>query len=93
MQDDVPSFSNEAASQIIEASVGKSIPEAFAEVEPEPLASASVAQVYKARLPKNEIYNGEQVIIKVIRPGIAKTIDKDTRLMKKFAWVLDRYSR
>lgn len=92
LQDNVPPFSNEAASQIIEASIGKSIPEAFASVESEPLASASVAQVYRAKLHNNETYSGDDVIIKVIRPDIEKTIAKDTRLMARLAQLLNRYS-
>ncbi len=92
LQDDVPPFPNEVASQIIERSIGKSIPETFSSIESEPLASASVAQVYKATLYKNGRYNGEDVIIKVIRPGIEKTIAKDTRLMARLAKLLDRYS-
>ena len=69
LQDDVPPFSNEIAVEIIERSLGKPLLSAFKSIDAQPLASASVAQVYRARLP-----NEHQVIIKVIRPGIDKIL-------------------
>ena len=55
----------------IEASLGGRLEELFDEVDPEPLASASIAQVHRATL------NGESVVIKVQYPEVAKTLDID----------------
>lgn len=88
LQDDVPPFSNEHAVTIIEQSLGKPLLSVFKEVDSQPLASASVAQVYKAKL-----LDGHQVIIKVIRPDIRKIIELDIRLMKKLANVVNRFSQ
>ena len=76
LQDDVPPFPSDDAILIIEKNLGAPINEVFAEFEREPLASASVAQVHGARL-----HSGEEVVVKVIRPGIEKIIRKDIRLM------------
>jgi ubiquinone biosynthesis protein len=51
-----------------------------------PLGAASVAQVHKARL-----YSGEQVAVKIIRPGIDRIIQKDIRLMYYFAAKLEKW--
>lgn len=76
LQDQVPPFSSEQASKIIEKSLGKSLEEAFATFEMKPLASASIAQVHTATL-----HNGKKVVVKVLRPHIKKTIRRDLRLM------------
>lgn len=54
--------------------------EAFAEFDPEPLAAASLAQVYLARL-----HSGEAVIVKVRRPGIRPLVEADLRLLQRLA--------
>lgn len=76
LQDDVPPFSSDEAMTIIEQNLGASIDEIFSRFDRLPLASASVAQVHSARLQ-----SGEDVVAKVIRPGIHKVIRKDIRLM------------
>ena len=88
LQDRVPPFSNEEAVRVIEQSLGKPLLSVFKTVEAEPLASASVAQVYKA-----ELLDGQNVVIKVIRPEIEKLIQLDIGLMKLLAALVDRYSR
>lgn len=50
--------------------------ELFSSFEVEPLASASVAQVHEATM-----FDGRDVVVKVIRPGISKTIRKDVDLL------------
>ena len=63
-------------------------PEAcFAEIDPEPFASASIAQVYKATLT-----NGQKVILKVKRPGIREVVASDMLIMKDIAKLLVSYS-
>lgn len=86
LQDRVPPFDNAHFVEIVEAALGKKISEAFFSFEHEPLASASVAQVHCAVLP-----TGEEVVVKVIRPGIAQTIEKDLALMEWLAKLAERF--
>lgn len=80
LQDNVQPFATDKAIAIIEKSLKRPIKETFAEFGAEVLASASIAQVYTAKLP-----SGEDVVVKVVRPGIEKTIRSDLRLMYLFA--------
>ena len=57
----------------------------FADFSTEPLAAASVAQVYPARLP-----NGEEVVVKVQRPGIASVVERDLDIVQRLARTLER---
>lgn len=92
LQDDVPPFPAEDAIAIIESSLGgsldKKVDTLFARFDREPLASASVAQVHTARL-----HTGEEVVVKVIRPGIDRVIRKDIGLMYFFARLLIALSK
>lgn len=76
LQDRVPPFPSQLAVQTIEESLEGSVDELFAEFDTEALASASIAQVHAAVL-----HSGEQVVVKVLRPGIKSTIDRDLSLM------------
>ena len=76
LQDRVPPFPSDLAVQSIEESLNSTVGELFADFESEALASASIAQVHAATL-----HSGEQVVVKVLRPGIKKTIDRDLSLM------------
>ncbi|MDI3326126.1 ubiquinone biosynthesis regulatory protein kinase UbiB [Pontibacterium granulatum] len=76
LQDQVPPFAGAEAQRIIEQSLGQPVSELFAKFEQQPLASASVAQVHKATLG-----DGRDVVVKVIRPGIERTIQKDVALL------------
>jgi ubiquinone biosynthesis protein len=84
LQDRVPAFSSEEAIILIEKALGKPLTELFAEYDKEPLASASVAQVHSAVL-----FSGEKAVVKVIRPGIEKTIKKDVALLFTLARILE----
>lgn len=84
LQDDVEPFSDEQAIAIIEKSLKRPVKEAFAEFGEDVLASASIAQVYTAKL-----HTGESVVVKVVRPGIEKTIRNDLRLMYLFAYFVN----
>ena len=80
LQDNVPPFGEEAARTLIENALGDSIDNLFATFSMTPLASASVAQVHTATLP-----GGEEVVVKVVRPGIEKIIAQDIALLKGVA--------
>ncbi|MGK0442539.1 MAG: ubiquinone biosynthesis protein [Pseudohongiellaceae bacterium] len=87
LQDQVPPFAESQAREIIEKGLGDSVEHLFARFETTPLASASIAQVHEATL-----LSGEQVVVKVVRPGIDKTIRQDTKLMFTLAKLLQKYS-
>ncbi|MDG1206085.1 MAG: ubiquinone biosynthesis regulatory protein kinase UbiB, partial [Pseudomonadales bacterium] len=83
LQDQVPPFDEKLARQVIEDSLGQSIETVFSQFESAPLASASVAQVHAATL-----MSGEDVVVKVIRPGIEKSIQQDLKVMHLLAQIL-----
>ncbi|MBS9403144.1 ubiquinone biosynthesis regulatory protein kinase UbiB [Halomonas sp. TRM85114] len=85
LQDQVPPFPGPLARARVEDELGMSTDQAFAHFEPEPLASASIAQVHAARL-----HSGEEVVVKIIRPGIERVMRQDMLVMFRFAHVLAR---
>ena len=87
LQDQVPPFPGKSARLIIEKALGNRIENLFLEFDEEPLASASIAQVHTARLR-----DGSDVVVKVLRPGIEKTIRRDVDLLFTIARLADRYS-
>ena len=87
LQDNVKPFPKDISMQIIEEELGDKISNIFNNFTAEPLASASIAQVHSAQLK-----NGKDVIVKVVRPGIHKAIEKDLLLMKRIAEFLTSLS-
>ena len=87
LQDNVKPFPKDISMQIIENELGDKISNIFNNFTAEPLASASIAQVHSAQLK-----NGKNVIVKVVRPGIHKAIEKDLLLMKRIAEFLTSLS-
>jgi len=86
LQDKVPPFASEQALAIIEEAFGRSAFDIFAEFDPEPLASASMAQVHAATLK-----SGEKVVVKILRPNMRKLIAQDLSILHTFAKLLDTY--
>lgn len=80
LQDSVPPFPNEVAFARIEKELGRKISEVFQEFGAEPIAAASLGQVYRARL-----FTGEEVAVKVQRPNLEATIRGDIKILKKIA--------
>ena len=77
LQDQLPPFEQKIAYQIIETDLGRSIEEIYQEISPQPVAAASLGQVYRGRL-----YSGEEVAIKVQRPNLRPTLTLDLYLMR-----------
>jgi len=80
LQDEVPAFSYEQATSIIEKELGKPISTLYQSFDPVPLAAASLGQVHKAQL-----HTGEEVVVKVQRPGLKKLFTIDLAILKKIA--------
>jgi ubiquinone biosynthesis protein len=88
LQDRVPPFPSHVAIAQIVKSLGAHPDTLFAGFEREPVASASIAQVHFARLK-----NGRDVAVKVLRPGVHKSIDEDVALMHIVAGMIERWWR
>ena len=86
LQDRVPPFPSDEATTLIERAFNAPVEETFATFDREPLASASVAQVHTATLK-----NGEDVVIKILRPGIDKQITEDVEILHAAAAVIHKY--
>lgn len=80
LQDRVPPFAGEEARAIIEKALGEPIENVYAQFGDDALASASVAQVHAATL-----HSGEDVVVKVLRPGVEEAVEKDIALMYMLA--------
>ncbi len=78
LRDDVETFDTDVAMAIIEEETGRNIEEIFSEFDKEPIAAASIGQVYNAVLK-----DGEKVVIKVQRPDIEETIKSDLEILKR----------
>jgi ubiquinone biosynthesis protein len=87
LQDQVAPFSNAEALALIEQAYGEeNISQHFAHIDEHPLASASIAQVHAAQL-----VDGSEVILKLVRPNIEKTIKHDVGLLYTIAGLAERY--
>lgn len=84
LRTDVKPLDFEMVLEILEQELGEDPKDIFYEIDPEPLGSASIAQVHRAILQ-----NGEKVVLKVQRPGIKETVAQDIALMKKASGLLN----
>lgn len=80
---DLPPVEFDQIRQVIEVEQGRPIDAVFAEIDRQPLGSASIAQSHWARLP-----SGEEVILKVVKPGIRDLLYRDATLLRTTAGFL-----
>lgn len=97
LQDDVPPIPFEAIEKEIEASLAAKIADVYVQFDEKPLATASIGQVHRARLRAeyDEVNEGEkgeerEVVVKVQRPGVKATIERDLELLYVLAGILER---
>ncbi|MCC6200227.1 MAG: 2-octaprenylphenol hydroxylase [Moraxellaceae bacterium] len=83
LQDQVPPFPSRIAMAIVEAELRAPLSEKFSRFDEKPLAAASIAQVHTAALP-----DGREVVVKILRPGVAAQIRQDMALLRDLtAWL------
>ncbi|MFN5857182.1 MAG: ABC1 kinase family protein [Pseudanabaenaceae cyanobacterium] len=85
LQDNVPAFSIDEVRLIIEQELGRSVYSLFRDFQETPLAAASLGQVHRARL-----YSGEEVVVKIQRPGLRQLFDLDLVAVGKLLKIWDR---
>lgn len=85
LQDRLPALPGTAAIAVIEAEMGRPLAEIFSSFDPEAFAAASVAQVHFATTAE-----GEEVAVKVLRPGVAEAFARDLDLLLWLAEQIDR---
>ncbi|HXS19787.1 MAG TPA: ubiquinone biosynthesis regulatory protein kinase UbiB [Steroidobacteraceae bacterium] len=88
LQDRVPPFPGAIARTLVESAYGRPVAEAFSEFDETPLAAASIAQVHAARLP-----DGQEVVVKVLRPDMRELIELDLEVLYALAELAQTYWR
>src|SRR6266496_718554 len=86
LQDQVPSFPTAEAFARIESELGHALKECYVEIDSEPVASASLGQVYRARLS-----SGEEVAVKVQRPNLEEIISFDVAILYRLVKLANRF--
>lgn len=84
LQDQVPPFPSETAVSIVEEELGAPVDDVFEHFDVEPIAAASLGQVHRARM------NGEEVVVKVQRPGLKDLFDIDLKNLRVIAEYLQK---
>ena len=69
--------------RIIESDLKRSVDDMFLQIDPIPLGSASIGQTHRATT-----HSGEPVILKVVKPGIRETLERDTKLLRMLGSIL-----
>ncbi|KAG6501681.1 hypothetical protein ZIOFF_041564 [Zingiber officinale] len=87
LQDALPTFPDETAFACIESELGVSLDSIYSAISPEPIAAASLGQVYKAQLKQT----GQFVAVKVQRPGIEEAIGLDFYLLRGLGFLVNKY--
>jgi predicted unusual protein kinase regulating ubiquinone biosynthesis (AarF/ABC1/UbiB family) len=88
LQDEVPAFTYEQVSKIIQKDQGKPLSKLFRNFDPVPIAAASLGQVHKAKL-----HSGEEVVVKIQRPGLKQLFTIDLAILKKIAYYFQNHPR
>ncbi len=86
LQDFVPSFTEEKLRKVLRKELKKPLDKLFIDFQMKPVASASIAQVHRAVLP-----TGQEVAVKVQRPGIERQIDTDLEILSAIARRIEKY--
>lgn len=86
LQDQVPPFPTTNAYARIEAELGRTLQQAFAEIDAEPIAAASLGQVYRARM-----HTGEEVAVKVQRPNLREIVGRDIATLRRIVRLVNRF--
>ena len=86
LQDRVPPFASSVAVATVERAFGRPLADIFATFEAAPLAAASIAQVHAATLK-----SGEEVVVKILRPGMHAMIERDLEVLGTLAALADEY--
>src|SRR6202044_891058 len=86
LQDRVPPFPGTIAVAMVEKTFGRPLDDIFVGFEASPLAAASIAQV-----PAATLKNGDEVVVKVLRPGMREVIDLDLEVLDALAKLADEY--
>jgi ubiquinone biosynthesis protein len=86
LQDRVPPFGSNVAVATIETALGAKLDDIFSSFDTEALAAASIAQVHGARLK-----TGQDVVVKILRPGMHEVIDLDLAVMDTLAALANEY--
>ena len=84
LQDNVPPFPGAEARAVVDEEFGRPLEDIFIEFSPEPVASASIAQVHSARMR-----DGRKVAVKIMRPGIEQTLRSDINILYTLAELLE----
>lgn len=88
LQDRVPAFTYDQAAALVEADLGKPLGQLFRNFDPTPLAAASLGQVHKAQL-----HGGEEVVVKIQRPGLKQLFTIDLAILKRIAQYFQNHPR
>ena len=86
LQDSVPPFPAEQAIAILNEVYGEPVEQVFKRFDTEPLAAASIAQVHTAQLQ-----NGQEVVVKLLRPGVQEQIEGDLDVLRMIAGLAAKY--
>ena len=86
LQDQVPAFPTAEAYARIESELGQTLQQAYAEIDAEPIAAASLGQVYRARL-----HSGQEVAVKVQRPNLEAILSFDIAVLYRLVQLTNRF--
>ena len=87
LQDQAPPFPGDEARRIIEEELGSPLQDVYTSFEPEPFAAASLGQVHRAVLAED----GQDVVVKVQRPGIRRTVETDLEILAHLMSIAERH--